>query len=101
MAEFRTLAKAKEIPPGKAKAFPVGPKTIALFNDGGQYYAIDDLCPHMGASLAEGAVADGAVACCWHAWRFKLSDGTWVDSPKLKIGSYAVRLVGDEVQVEC
>lgn len=101
MPEWRTVAKAGDVAPGAAKAIPVGPKTIALFNRGGTFYAIDDLCPHMGASLAEGTVDEsGVVACCWHAWRFRLADGTWMNSPKLKIGSYPVRVLGDEVQVE-
>jgi nitrite reductase (NADH) small subunit/3-phenylpropionate/trans-cinnamate dioxygenase ferredoxin subunit len=61
--------------------------------------AIDDYCPHMGASLAEGTVEEGVVTCPWHGWEFRLSDGCWVNSPKLKIGCYAVRVLGDEVQV--
>lgn len=100
MPEFRTMAKVSDLPEGTAKAIPVGPKVVALFHHGGQFYAIDDLCPHMGASLATGAVADGVVSCCWHAWRFRLADGTWMNSPKVKIPSYPVRVVGDEIQVE-
>lgn len=101
MAEWRILAKLSELPEGSAKAVPIGPKTIAVFHHAGQIFAVDDLCPHMGASLAAGSVSDGAVACCWHGWRFKLSDGAWVSSPKLRIGSYPVRVVGDEIQAEC
>lgn len=100
MPEYRTLARVADIPVGKAKAVPMGPKSIAIFNQGGQFFAIDDLCPHMGASLAEGIVRDGIVACGWHAWRFRLADGCWMNSPKLKIGCYPVRVVGDEIQVE-
>lgn len=99
MADFRTVGNVNEVPVGKAKAFPVGNKMVAVFNRDGQFHAIDDMCPHMGASLAEGVVADGVVTCCWHAWRFRLTDGTWMNSPKLKIGSYPVRVVGDELQI--
>jgi nitrite reductase (NADH) small subunit/3-phenylpropionate/trans-cinnamate dioxygenase ferredoxin subunit len=100
MAEFHTVARTADIPPGRAKAVRVGNKTVAVFHHGGQFYALDDMCPHMGASLAEGVVEDGAVTCSWHAWRFRLSDGTWLNSPRVKTGCYAVRVVGDEVQVE-
>ena len=100
MPEYRTLARVADIPVGKAKAGRSGPLSIAIFNQGGQFFAIDDLCPHMGASLAEGIVRDGIVACGWHAWRFRLADGCWMNSPKLKIGCYPVRVVGDEIQVE-
>jgi nitrite reductase (NADH) small subunit/3-phenylpropionate/trans-cinnamate dioxygenase ferredoxin subunit len=50
--------------------------------------------------LSTGWVEQGVVTCCWHAWRFRLSDGAWLDNPRLKIGCYAVRVVGDEIQVE-
>jgi nitrite reductase (NADH) small subunit/3-phenylpropionate/trans-cinnamate dioxygenase ferredoxin subunit len=45
---------------------------------------------------------DKTVTCTWHGWRFSLVDGTWLDSPKSKvrIGSYLVRVEGDEIQVE-
>ena len=99
--EFQTVAKVADIPEGAAKAFEVGNKLVAVFHrPGGVFLAIDDVCPHMGASLAEGCVEGDVVTCPWHAWRFRLTDGAWVSVPKLKIGSYAVRIVGDEVQVQ-
>ncbi len=100
MAEFQTVARVRDIPEGESRAVSVGGKLIAVFCHGGQLFAIDDTCPHMGASLAEGYVEDGIVTCSWHAWRFRLADGTWADSPRLKIGCYPVRVVGDEIQVE-
>lgn len=101
MTDFITVAKVGDIPEGTSKAFTVGPKTIALFHQpGGVWSAIDDYCPHMGASLAEGTVDEGVVECPWHAWQFRLSDGTWVNSPKLKIGCYEVRVQGDELQIK-
>jgi len=73
---------------------------VAVFNVGGTLYAIDDLCPHMGASLSGGHVDDGCITCPWHYWRFRLSDGAWADSPRVKTGSYPVHVVGDDVQLE-
>ena len=77
----------------------VGDRLVAVFNQGGKYSAIDDLCPHMGASLGAGHCEDGIVTCPWHAWRFRLSDGTWTDSPRIKIDTFETRVVGDEIQV--
>lgn len=100
MAEFQSVARVQDIPEGEARTVQVANKLIAVFCQSGKYYAIDDTCPHMGASLAEGHVENGIVTCCWHAWRFRLTDGTWADNPRLKIGAYPVRVVGDEIQVE-
>lgn len=99
MPEFVTVAKVGSIPENRGGTFVVGGRLVAVFNSGGEYFAIDDICPHMGASLGAGEVCDGVVTCPWHAWRFSVCDGTWRDNPKLKIDRFEVRVVGDEIQV--
>lgn len=97
---FVTVAKTGSIAPGKAEVFTVGDHLVAVFHLGdGQYHAIDDLCPHMGASLAAGDLDGNVVTCPWHAWRFRVTDGTWCDSPRIKTRVFEVRVVGDEIQV--
>jgi nitrite reductase (NADH) small subunit/3-phenylpropionate/trans-cinnamate dioxygenase ferredoxin subunit len=100
MPEFKTVGRVGELPEGQGKAVEVGNKLVAVFCVGGRYCAIDDVCPHMGASLSEGSVEDGIVTCPWHGWRFRLADGAWADNPRIKIGSYAVQVVDGEIQVE-
>lgn len=102
MSHFHTVAQVGDIPEGEGRAFAVEGRMIAVFLVKGEYTAINDFCPHMGASLASGYVEDGAVTCPWHAWRFCVKDGTWLDNPKAKLRSpsYPVRLVGNEIQVQ-
>ena len=97
--QFVTVAKVGSIPEGRGETFTVGDRLIAVFYTDGQYFAIDDLCPHMGASLGAGEVYDGTVLCPWHAWRFRVTDGTWCDNPRIKTSSFETRIVGDEIQV--
>lgn len=99
MSDFMTVAKVGDIPEGKGGAFVVGQRMVAVFNVGGEYFAINDTCPHMGASLGAGDVEEGVVTCPWHAWRFRVSDGTWCDNPRIKTDRFEVRVQGDEVQV--
>ncbi len=99
MAEFQTVCRVDELAEGEGRTVEVGNKLVAVFRCGGEYRAIDDVCPHMGASLSGGYVENGIVTCPWHAWRFRLSDGAWADNPRVKIGSYAVRVEGEAVQV--
>ncbi|MDZ4819232.1 MAG: Rieske (2Fe-2S) protein [Planctomycetota bacterium] len=99
MSEFVTVAKVGSIPENQGITVAVGERLVAVFYSGGEYHAINDLCPHMGASLGAGECVDGIVACPWHAWRFRVSDGTWCDNPKIKTDCYEVRVVGDDVQV--
>jgi nitrite reductase (NADH) small subunit len=97
--EFITLASVGDLDEGQGKAFAVGNRMIALFLHHGQYYAIDDFCPHQGASLAEGYLSDCTVSCPWHHWRFSLKDGAWVDNPKLGVQRFEVRVVNNKIGV--
>jgi nitrite reductase (NADH) small subunit/3-phenylpropionate/trans-cinnamate dioxygenase ferredoxin subunit len=100
MLQFVDVASVADVPEGKGRAFPVAGRMVAVFNVGGSFQAIDDFCPHMGASLAEGWLEHGCVACPWHAWRFRLEDGAWLDNPKIKTDAFPVRIVGERIEVE-
>jgi nitrite reductase (NADH) small subunit/3-phenylpropionate/trans-cinnamate dioxygenase ferredoxin subunit len=96
---FQTVARVGEVLEGQGRSFEVAGRMVAVFLDEGQYYAIDDACPHRGAPLCDGIVFDRSVTCTWHGWRFSLVDGRWVDNPRTRVGVYPVRVVGDEIQV--
>jgi len=99
-SDFVTVAKVGAIPEGEGRSFQVGVHLVAVFLHGGQYFAIDDLCPHMGASLGAGYLdEEGVVTCPWHAWHFCVRDGKWADNPRLAVDTFEVRIVGEEIQV--
>ena len=97
---YITVAKVGDIPDGQGRAFPVGKRMVAVFCVNGRYHAIDDFCPHQGASLAAGYVENCVVACPWHHWRFSIEDGSWVDNPKIGVDTFSVRVMGDNIQVQ-
>ena len=101
MAEFVTVANTDEIPNGEGRSFEVADRSVAIFNVNGKFKAIDNLCPHMAAPLAEGDfdIESCNVACPWHGWRFNVTDGAWADNPKIKTDVFEVKIVGDEIQV--
>lgn len=94
------IAQTGEVPEGEGRAFDVAGKTIALFQVAGQWHAIEDQCPHMGASLAAGYLEGCVVACPWHAWRFDIRDGSWCDNPRVKIEAYPLRVEAEQIWVE-
>lgn len=100
MGTLHKVCRVGDLQDGQCGTLEVGRKVIAVFRTGDEYHAIDNMCPHMGAELSGGFVEDGIVTCPWHYWRFRLSDGTWADNPRVKIGSYPVHVVGDEIKVE-
>lgn len=100
MAEFHTVGKVGDLAEGEGITVAVGTRLIAVFRTGEGYFAIDDTCPHMGASLSGGFLENGIVTCPWHAWRFRLRDGAWADNPRIKIGCYPVRIEGEAIQIQ-
>lgn len=98
--DFVTVARVGDISENQGRAYAVNGRMVAVFLEDGKYYAIDDFCPHMGASLSGGYVENGTVTCPWHAWRFSICDGTWCDNPRIKTDAFEVRVVGDEIQVK-
>ncbi len=56
---------------------------VAVFYSGGNVYAVDNRCPHMGFPLQRGSVKDGILTCHWHHARFDLASGgafdLWAD----------------------
>ena len=96
---FRTVARVGDVAEGNGFPVEVNGRAIALILDEGVYFAIDDQCPHQGAPLCDGIILDRTVTCTWHGWRFSLEDGRWIDSPRIRIGTYPVRVEGDEIQI--
>lgn len=99
MSEFISLARLGDVSEGRGRTFRVGDREIALFLVGGKYYALDDACPHMGASLGASDLRGDMVVCNRHMWAFRLADGTSPDAPTLRATLYEVRVVGDAIQV--
>jgi nitrite reductase/ring-hydroxylating ferredoxin subunit len=97
---FHPVAKVGSIAENQGITIAVGERLVAVFFEKGEYFAIDDLCPHMGASLGAGECFDKVVLCPWHAWRFRVTDGCWMDNPRIKTDSFPVRIVGEMVEVD-
>ena len=68
-------------------------KSLALFNVEGELYAIDDSCPHQGASLCGGRLDGRVIQCCAHGLRFDLRTGYLLNSTALKVAQYPVEVI--------
>jgi 3-phenylpropionate/trans-cinnamate dioxygenase ferredoxin subunit len=101
MSDFVKVAKTDEINPGQARLIDVKGKRIALFNIDGDFFAIDNMCTHEEASLAEGEVSGHEVTCPLHGARFDVRTGEVLGPPAYDdVASYAVRVVGTDIEVD-
>ena len=53
--------KCADLEIGKSAIIEVGDKEIALFNYKGDFYVIDNTCPHRGSPLGEGRIEEGIL----------------------------------------
>lgn len=100
MGRWVRVAAARQVPPGTGRTVLALGRRVALFNDGGEFHALDDTCPHQGASLGEGLLVAGRVICPWHSWIFDVRTGACPRVPDIAVSSYATRRAGDDVEVE-
>lgn len=74
MSWTKVLA-ADTLSPGARQVVKVGSRKILLVNHEGQFYAVDNACPHLKLSLKKGKIVDGAIVCPWHRSAFDLCTG--------------------------
>jgi naphthalene 1,2-dioxygenase ferredoxin component len=96
-----TVAGASALPPGEIAAASVGEEQIAIYNVDGAFYATSNICTHAFAILSDGWLDGDVIECPLHGGRFEVATGKGLGPPiERDIKTYAVRVVGDEVQVQ-
>lgn len=98
---FIKVASTGEVAAGKGTQVVVNGKTLALFNVDGSIFAIDGICTHRAAPLAEGECIGHVVHCPWHGATFDVCSGAHLSAPaRSGVKAYQVQVVGDEIQVD-
>jgi len=99
MAEFVRVASKGDIPVGEGRMFELNGKQVAVFNVGGQFHAIDNVCVHQGGPLAEGELDGCVVTCPWHGWTYDVTSGHSPDDPDSCVQRFEVKVEAGEVLV--
>ncbi|NCB51703.1 MAG: hypothetical protein EOM54_07475 [Clostridia bacterium] len=105
--QYIKIAQKNEVKDGEKKKIPIDDKVLLLTNVQGTYYAIDDKCPHMGASLYEGSLNGYSITCPKHGSVFDVRTGNVISSGKIafihvKVNNtrtYPVKVEGDDILI--
>lgn len=102
MGQFVKVATTAEMENVQAgKLVEAAGQAVALFQLGGEYCAIDNVCPHRGGSLAEGMLNGNEISCPWHGARFDVRTGAVLCPPAPHgVRSFPVRVSGTDIEVE-
>ncbi len=69
------ITETENIPVREGRAVRLGSLSLALFNLGDKFVAVENRCPHGGGPLADGIVGGTTVTCPLHNWRVCLESG--------------------------
>ena len=101
MAEWVKVAQVGELAPGQKKQIDLDGVAVALFNVGGQYYAIEDVCTHDGAPLAHGRFNGNYIICLRRGARFDVCTGKALTMPAVEpVETYLVKIEDNDILVE-
>jgi nitrite reductase (NADH) small subunit/3-phenylpropionate/trans-cinnamate dioxygenase ferredoxin subunit len=97
--DFIRIGRVGEFGGARGRAVRAGDAVVAVFKVGDRFHVIQDRCPHMGASLADGRIVDGRVECHWHHWSFDLESGRSSEREWACAAVWEVLVRGDELFV--
>jgi len=87
---LKNIGPATGFPVGKGVCVEVEGKRYAVFNTTGQYYAIDDICPHAGGSFSRGPVSGTRVTCPLHGAQADVRTGACTPPARGDVTTYDV-----------
>jgi nitrite reductase (NADH) small subunit len=86
-----TVGRVEDLPEGRGATVELhGGKELALYRVGGEYFCVENFCPHKGAPLADGQLSGHTVTCDWHGWRFDLRTGACANRAADAVETYEV-----------
>jgi nitrite reductase/ring-hydroxylating ferredoxin subunit len=99
--DFVKVADTKDIQPSQMKEVEVNGEKVCLANVDGKYYAIGNVCTHLGGPLAQGKLEGYEVQCPWHGSRFDVRTGKVVRPPAMRLEPiYEIKTENDNILVK-
>lgn len=99
MAHFEKVVAKSDLKVGEGKVVQTGGREIAIFNVDGNFYAVDNTCPHQGGPLGEGMVDGDTITCPWHGWTFDVKNGSCTLNPNASVSCFEVKVEGEDILV--
>ncbi|MGB8033334.1 MAG: non-heme iron oxygenase ferredoxin subunit [Nitrososphaeraceae archaeon] len=98
--DFVRVADIKDIQPSTMKAVEVAGEKICVANVEGKYYAIGNVCTHVGGPLAEGTLEGYEIECPWHGSKFDVRSGEPTRPPaKRPEPTYEIKVEGNNLLI--
>lgn len=100
VSRFVKAAKTDEVNPGSCIGAKLEGNFIGIHNVNGKYYAVNNICPHIGGILHAGQSENGVIVCPIHQWKFDVKTGKCIWPGKCGIATYPVKVDGEHIFVD-
>ena len=98
---FQRVCAVDEVPTDEALGVTVGDLDVAIAQDSGEFFAVQDLCSHAAVALSEGEVADCQIECWLHGSRFDLRTGKPTGLPATEpVAVFPIEVRDGEIYVD-
>ena len=100
MTEWVDVCAESALAPGEKIVVDVDGVDVAVFNLDGEFYAIEDICPHDGGDIASGNVEENEIICPRHGARFCIKTGKVKAPPAYEdVACFEVKRLDGTVQI--
>jgi 3-phenylpropionate/trans-cinnamate dioxygenase ferredoxin subunit len=100
MIKWVEIGAPNEIYNQECKIVEINNTPIAVFNLDGDFYAIEDNCPHQHLPLADGLVENGCITCPYHGAKFDLRSGDFLCAPACdNLTTFPTRVIDGKIFV--
>lgn len=86
--KLSAVAPVDSLAEGSCRTVEVQGRRLLLARVEGQFYAVDDTCPHRGAPLGGGFLQGCEVFCPLHGWAFDVRTGAGLTNPDKPLRRY-------------
>ena len=101
MAEnYVKVAVTSDLKPGDVTMTKIGEVEGLIANLDGEFYAIDNYCPHEGWALHEGILEDDCIECPGHSHFYSVKTGQRTGVPSEMAASFALKVECDNILVD-
>jgi 3-phenylpropionate/trans-cinnamate dioxygenase ferredoxin subunit len=98
--DFLEIAPASELPNGERLFVEIEGKPVVIFNIGGQFFSIADVCSHDDGPVGEGRLEGYNITCPRHGAQFDIRTGKVIQMPAVvDIPAYPVRVVDGMIRL--
>lgn len=96
---WTAVLRVDEIGDGEVIEVMVGEHAVAVGRVDGEWFAVDNVCPHAGGPLGDGILDGCTLTCPWHGYSYDVRTGKCEVDDALEVATVEVRVVGDAVLV--